>query len=106
MHHEAKLWIKLRDDAVNVLGAPEITTPHQMTCAALCDGLEGSGALHSMSPHCQLQLPPTRNAVEMLSVDADDESARCDVLIAKPCPLVGGRLGQLRDVAGKGIAGV
>ena len=77
-----------------------------MTGAAWCDGLQGSGALHSMSSHCQLQLPAARNAVEMLSVDADDKSAARDVLIAKPCPLVGCRLVQLRDLAGMGIAGV
>ncbi len=45
VEHKAKLRIKLRDDPNGVVGAPEIATPHQVTRAAWCDGLDGSGAL-------------------------------------------------------------
>ena len=77
-----------------------------MASTAWRDGLERSGALHPMSSHGQLQLPQTRNAVDVLGVDTDDKSAGCDVLIAKPCPLIRGWLVELRDLTGKEIAGV
>ena len=105
MEHKAKLRIKLRNDPEGVFGAPEIATPHEMTRAAWCDGLDGSGALQAVRSHRQPELPAASHGFDALRVDTDDESTGCDVLVAKSRPFIGCRRLQLGNVARIGIAG-